>query len=55
MTQKEHPIESATLADKIAYIRMVAEVYTPMRAALVAKALGLDTAALLDNKRDQQE
>lgn len=51
--EKEHPIESATLTDKIAYINMVAQVYTPTHAREVALALGLNTKAILARHKEK--
>lgn len=51
--EKEHPIESADIATKIAYIRMVAEVYSAPRAHQVAKALDLSPSLLLERHRDK--
>ncbi|MVA23207.1 hypothetical protein V6582_17915 [Agrobacterium vitis] len=48
----EHPLKKASLADKIAYVRLIAEMYPGYRAAKdVMDVLGISVSPLLEEHR----
>ncbi|MGQ4812344.1 hypothetical protein ACCZ74_08605 [Agrobacterium vitis] len=52
----EHPLKTASLADKIAYVRLIVEISsTSGPARKVMKALGLDPKPLIDEYENSEK